>query len=654
MDSEPRYIGRAHSEDGVYILDFDIPDCSADSGDLINLQPQAIKWSRKPKHPGGRPWIKHHAHPREIDLHAPGPDGLCRNCRTPTASRTDTTDRPLNREEAPAEEGESSAAAARRLMAAATQSENTRPALPPAIMDIIEEAEWQTPQPTGMRDGKLAAALTIFQPRRTRNDSTVHERLDLLTRYTGPGAHDADNNPLPLTWETYHVQHPWSHRTMTTEEFQRHEEEERRRRADEEAKPAAAAPTGGWGSAAVTPRKWGSGTTATGWGTPPLTVDDEEPIEEAIARAEQEAAAAARGPYGSPRPLGIPLDTTPHTDSWGSSQHASSDSTNSRPPTDRDTILPYRRYPRSPLHTESTPIGPSDSPVPRPPATFTLPPHHLPLPDLPEGTADTDDAPPPLAALATITPTPTAQDVILALGHSISPQPIPEPTERDIAELIAFYIRSPALRAQPDLWHRRLGHPSQEVLNNCIRAQVFLPGTLLRPDGTPVPVDTTRCAGCDICPEAALTHQPFKLLEPGTNRYEKLEKVYSDFLVLTKTGLNGEEYTLTFVDAHSRFVWVANVSHRSKAFDIFKVWHANAETQSGCTLKLWQTDCSAEFKSDKFAAYIQEKGIGHKLSLPYAHPQQGVAERTNRTLMTKHHCQHRQPLASSQVHQQAR
>ncbi|CAI7925180.1 unnamed protein product, partial [Closterium sp. NIES-53] len=33
--------------------------------------------------------------------------------------------------------------------------------------------------------------------------------------------------------------------------------------------------------------------------------------------------------------------------------------------------------------------------------------------------------------------------------------------------------------------------------------------------------------------------------------------------------------------------------------------------------------------------YMAQKGIPHHVSLPYVHPQQGVAERTNRTLMTK-------------------
>ncbi|CAI7915286.1 unnamed protein product [Closterium sp. NIES-53] len=393
---------------------------------------------------------------------------------------------------------------------------------------------------------------------------------------------------------------------MTSEELTHLKEEDNRCCGEAKTKAAAAA-HGGWGSTA----SWGAGI----WGAPPRE-DEEEPIEEAIVRAEKEAAEEAVVPYGFPRPIGIPpLGAPPSSDSWASSKH-------STPPADRDTILPYSRYPHSPLPAESTPIGPHDPSTTRPSNIQRPPPHHIPRPNLPKRTANTDDLTAPLAAITTVETAQqlTARDLILALGLSISPQPIPQPPPTNTAKLLAFYARSPTIRAPPDLWHKRLDHPSQEVLNNCIRAQVFIPGTLLRPDGIPVPINTTRRTDCTICLEAARNHKPFKLLNLSTNHYETLQKVYSEFLVLTQTVINGEEYTLTFVDAYSRFVWVANVSHRSKALDIFKVRHANAETQSGCTLKLWHTDCAGEFKSDKLATYLQNKGIIHKLSLPYAHP----------------------------------
>ncbi|CAI7806342.1 unnamed protein product [Closterium sp. NIES-54] len=78
-----KQIGRAHSENGVYILDFSIPDCSGDSQELIDLVPLHFEHihHRDKKHPVGRPWVPHHPHPCELALHDPDPDDNERDCR---------------------------------------------------------------------------------------------------------------------------------------------------------------------------------------------------------------------------------------------------------------------------------------------------------------------------------------------------------------------------------------------------------------------------------------------------------------------------------------------------------------------------------------------------------------------------------------------
>ncbi|CAI7908184.1 unnamed protein product [Closterium sp. NIES-54] len=163
---------------------------------------------------------------------------------------------------------------------------------------------------------------------------------------------------------------------------------------------------------------------------------------------------------------------------------------------------------------------------------------------------------------------------------------------------------------------------------------MFAPGPLLHPNGTKVR-SATHPRNCTVCLEAALSHRPFPLLEPGTNRYAKLEKVYSDFLNVGHCGMNDEMYTLTFVNAGTRYVWIVNVEVRSKAYEVFRLLLAHAQRQSGEKLKIWQSDGAAEFRSKEMKDYLAKKGIKHHVSLPYTHQQQGIAEHTNRTLMTK-------------------
>ncbi|CAI7865490.1 unnamed protein product, partial [Closterium sp. NIES-54] len=100
-------------------------------------------------------------------------------------------------------------------------------------------------------------------------------------------------------------------------------------------------------------------------------------------------------------------------------------------------------------------------------------------------------------------------------------------------------------------------------------------------------------------------------------------------------GLNDEGYTLTFIDSGTRYVWNANMHFRSRAHKIFCLWLAHAQRQSGKKLKIWQTNGPAKFRSKELHDYLAQKGIAHQVSLPYAHPQQGVIEHTSRTLMTK-------------------
>ncbi|CAI7886887.1 unnamed protein product [Closterium sp. NIES-54] len=192
-------------------------------------------------------------------------------------------------------------------------------------------------------------------------------------------------------------------------------------------------------------------------------------------------------------------------------------------------------------------------------------------------------------------------------GEEAPAEPAPA-SEEDPKAMRARYMRTSGLRANDDLWHQRLGHPSCVTLKKCIEAGVFAPGTLLCPDGS-------------------------ETLKP--TRVAKLQKVYSDFLVVGYCGTNDEQYTPTFVDAGTRYVWIVNVKARSRAYGVFRLWLAHPQRQSGKKLKIWQSDGVVQFCSKEMQDYLAQKGIEHHVSLPYAHQKQGVIERTNHTLMTK-------------------
>ncbi|CAI7845356.1 unnamed protein product [Closterium sp. NIES-54] len=114
--------------------------------------------------------------------------------------------------------------------------------------------------------------------------------------------------------------------------------------------------------------------------------------------------------------------------------------------------------------------------------------------------------------------------------------------------------------------------------------------------------------------------------------YAALEKVYSDILYNREPGQGAYSYTITFIDAATRYVWHLNLPNKDMAFEAFIAWLPVAERESGEKLKSFQSDRGGEYTSQRFKQFLAERGIKRLISLPYAHQQQGVAERMNRTL----------------------
>ncbi|CAI7908319.1 unnamed protein product [Closterium sp. NIES-53] len=251
-------------------------------------------------------------------------------------------------------------------------------------------------------------------------------------------------------------------------------------------------------------------------------------------------------------------------------------------------------------------------------------------------------------AAETTSATPTTLTTPIASSSTASPHidttpptpsqqlaPTPQEVHRSTNFTAAFYSnsdlyrRSPGHRASESLWHKRLGHPSNTTLNNTIKAAVLDKDSLL-PDGR----ELQRVRGtCFTCPEADLPHQPFASHHnPSAPAYTPLEKVYSDIMYTHEQGQGAYNYVITFIVAATRYVWHLNLPSRDMAFEAFIAWLPVAERESGAKLKSFQCDGGGEYQSQRFRQYLATRGIKRLISLPYAHQQQGVAERMNRTL----------------------
>ena len=92
------------------------------------------------------------------------------------------------------------------------------------------------------------------------------------------------------------------------------------------------------------------------------------------------------------------------------------------------------------------------------------------------------------------------------------------------------------------------------------------------------------------------------------------------------------KYALTFIDVFSRYCWAHFLEHKFEVFDLFKVFRALVENQSGRKLNILRYENGGEYVKSEFIQYCKYAGIQMQHSIPYTPQQNGVAERKNISL----------------------
>ena len=170
------------------------------------------------------------------------------------------------------------------------------------------------------------------------------------------------------------------------------------------------------------------------------------------------------------------------------------------------------------------------------------------------------------------------------------------------------------------VWHKRFGHPYEEVMS-----------IMLRNFRQSVSTDSSPMV-CSSCLSGKMCRQPFPVKE--TRASVLFEKVHSDIWGPTPTkSLEGFRYYVSFIDEFSRFLWIFPIVNKSDVFQVFINFHSFVATQFNAPIKCLQTDGGSEYLSTKFKAILASKGIIHFISCPYTPQQNGLAERKHRHLV---------------------
>uniref|UniRef100_A0A2N9G021 Integrase catalytic domain-containing protein n=1 Tax=Fagus sylvatica TaxID=28930 RepID=A0A2N9G021_FAGSY len=168
------------------------------------------------------------------------------------------------------------------------------------------------------------------------------------------------------------------------------------------------------------------------------------------------------------------------------------------------------------------------------------------------------------------------------------------------------------------LWHSRLGHPSNKVLSN-----VF-------PNLQSTSYVTSK--HCTHCLAGKMHQLPFSV--SNKNSTAPFALIHADLWGPAPiTSSTGFRFYLVLVDDFTKFTWTFFLKHKSDTYQIFTQFQAMVNTQFSLPIKVLRTDCGGEFTSNAFNQFCANKGIIHQLSCPHTPQQNGVAERKHKHLI---------------------
>jgi nicotinamide mononucleotide adenylyltransferase len=92
-------------------------------------------------------------------------------------------------------------------------------------------------------------------------------------------------------------------------------------------------------------------------------------------------------------------------------------------------------------------------------------------------------------------------------------------------------------------------------------------------------------------------------------RNEKLELVHTDVWgPAAVSSIGGKSYFVTFIDDHSRKVWVYFLKQKSEVYEVFKKWKAMVENETGLKIKKLRSDNGGEYEDTGFKGSVLRMG----------------------------------------------
>jgi hypothetical protein len=136
---------------------------------------------------------------------------------------------------------------------------------------------------------------------------------------------------------------------------------------------------------------------------------------------------------------------------------------------------------------------------------------------------------------------------------------------------------------------------------------------------------------CEACQLGKQVRHPFPIQTIHVNS-KPLEMIHLDVCTTKIKSIRGCKYYVSFIDDHTRKVWVYFMKHKGEVFQHFFNFKIMVEKEKGVNIKCLRFHGKGEYFSNEFSEYLKEHGIQRKYSCSYSPHYNRVTERKTCTL----------------------
>lgn len=204
----------------------------------------------------------------------------------------------------------------------------------------------------------------------------------------------------------------------------------------------------------------------------------------------------------------------------------------------------------------------------------------------------------------------------------VTPVPMTSPVE--MPQFHVYSCRSEQQQSLADLWHKRLAHTTK--LNQIVRGDMVqgIPEALKSSTDLTAP-----CLPCIQAKAPAASFPKSKSKKPTA----PLQILHLDTSGRLKVaGTRGERYFVSITDGYSGYKWVLLVQNKAMIPAMLIVLFQELRVQTGRPLLKIRSDRGTEFVNQQILDWCSQEGVKPQTSCSYWHQQNGVAERSIRTL----------------------